>query len=455
MDLKFLNAHGVYLYGNKDLTGAMRHFETAANFDRDDPTLPFNAGRCAMDMRAWFDAVMWNERALAIKPDYVDAMCNIAVSFLWLGSPESALHWAEKAVELKPDFANSHSALGFAKMHAGDLPGAQEAWRKALEINPVFPEAAFNLAATQLQQMDFSAGSPEFYKWRTQHDPVAFSGMPAPLTTPWKGETLEGKSIILWGEQGLGDQILFAGMAPEIIAAAAKVLIVCDDRLVSLFARSFPGAAIIGMEMRGQIDPKTYDFQCPLGALPAYCRRSRESFAGSRPYLVPDVRRVIAMRERFNAVSLGDPLVGASWASESRYGWFKSTDLVEHWGAITRRKDIQLISVQYGPTRDEGRGVMPVPRDVYGDDLEMWAAQIAAMDSIVTVSNTTAHIAGAMGIPCHVMVPRGAGRLWYWFDMPKAEDGSMQCLWYPSLKLYAQNKPGVWEDVIGNIARAL
>lgn len=445
MNPKLLVSNGDSMYLGKEPEEAYEFYAAAARVETNVAVLAFNAGRVAMDLRRWFDAVDWNRKAIAIKPDFVDALCNLAVSCLWLGLNDAAHVHATKACELAPTFPNAWSALAFACLHRGDNVAAKEMFGKALELNPNFPEAAFNLAALQLMEMDFSAGSPEFYKWRTTERPESFSGFPAPQGNAWKGEALTGKSILLWGEQGIGDQILFSCMIDEICDQAADVWVVVDDRLVSLFTRSFPRAHVVGLKMRIYLDPRPFDFHCPLGALPAYLRRSITDFANGMKgkYLVADPVRVDAMRARF---CRGDKLlVGVSWASESRYGFFKSTDLETDWGPVLKYRGLaHFVSLQYGDIRREAIGMMPVPRDITGDDLENWAALIAVCDLVITVSNTTAHMAGALAVDCFTIVPRGAGRLWYWFERPKEIFGTMECLWYPSMLLAAPDRPRDW-----------
>lgn len=451
-----LQRMGLKKYQNEGkIAEAGQLFELAANIEPGSAELPFNAGRCAMDLSDWFAAAYWNRRALELNPAHYGAMCNLSVALLWLGENEQAALFADLATQTDAKLPHGWSARGFAAMHSGDPKEALRFWDIALSIDPNFPEAAFNKAAVQLEQLDFSAGSPEFYKWKNGGQPDKFSGFTVPPCPAWAGEAMTDKTILIWGEQGLGDQILFAGMVNEVCDRAKKVILCVTDQLVPLFARAFPRATVVPHRHATYIRMWEVDLHCPLGALPAFLRKGREDFTPPESYLTADPDRVKAIRARYKKIAGDRPLIGVSWASDSRYGVFKSTELDEHWGPIFATPGVQFISLQYGLTRHECRGIMPSPREVDGTHIESWAALIGAMDAVISVSNTAVHFAGAMGIPTLAMIPRGAGRLWYWFDLPRDEAGTMDCLWYPSVRLIPQERVGDWEGPIAVAAKAL
>ena len=274
----------------------------------------------------------------------------------------------------------------------------------------------------------------------------------------WDGESLEGKRIALWTEQGIGDQILICRYIPMFTAEADKILLICNERLESLFKRSFPALEISTRERA--IDtvngPGPFDFHSavidvcstrfvPPGNIPP------------APLLKADSALVGSLRQKYKNLSDGRPLVGIAWRSGgSHYAHFKSTDLKE-WTPILSNQDVAFVSLQYGKVGEEIKAVedkfgiqIITDKDVnpFGD-LDPVAAQVAAMDLIITTSNTTAHIAGSLGKPIWNMTPSGPGRLWYWFS-----EGS-ETPWYPGMKLFRHKYNEGWVRVLEEVGEQL
>ncbi|MBL8643131.1 MAG: hypothetical protein JNK21_04290, partial [Rhodospirillaceae bacterium] len=249
------------------------------------------------------------------------------------------------------------------------------------------------------------------------------------------------KSIFLWGEQGLGDEILASGMVPEVAALAGKCVLGCSARLLKLFQRSFPNVEVVDLAVflarRGDA---RFDFQSSLLDLGRMRRRSIAAFPNRRSYLRADDAVTREIRAQFkNQSSSTKRIVGFSWRSFASHIGAQKTPPLDVWRPLFETPDIAFVSLQYGAAEDlEGdlaqfrawaRGPMITVADM-GQDLDRQAAQMAALDQVVTVSNTTAHLAGALGVPGRVIVPPGRASLWYWF---KTGDYSP---WYASLRLH-------------------
>ena len=273
----------------------------------------------------------------------------------------------------------------------------------------------------------------------------------------WWDGTPTSERVLVWGEQGIGDEVLAAGTFAEALALTGGLVVESDYRLAPLLRRSFPTIEVVD-----RVDPpaaaamKTA-LQCPMINLPMHLRRSADRFPDHRGYLVPDRDRTAALRDRYR-VGKGRLVVGISWSSANpKLGQQKSLALAD-WADILRVPGIAFVNLQYGNSAGElgavaaatGAELIHDPEIDSMVDIDGFAAQVAAMDLVITVSNSTAHFAGATGRPTWLLLPRGNGILWYWL---LSRDGRVP--WYPSMRVFQQDRIGDWADAIQRVAAAL
>jgi hypothetical protein len=262
---------------------------------------------------------------------------------------------------------------------------------------------------------------------------------------------------LIWAEQGVGDEILHTGMLADIVARGVQVMWECDRRLVPLIQRSYPSVEVVARTV--PYDPRTMGADIgahvPTGTIGNFVRRGAAEFPTRTRYLESDPARRAAFRARIN-LAPGEKLVGMSWLSKNRhFGASKSTTLAD-WGDILRTPGLRFVDLQYGDTaveraRHAAAGGQLIHLDDLDlkDDLDGLAALIDACDLVVTVSNTTAHIAAALGKPVWIMIASGIGKFWYWgFDGPST-------LWYPSASLIRQEAGEDWGRVLGIIKQRI
>lgn len=296
---------------------------------------------------------------------------------------------------------------------------------------------------------DFERGWAKYdSRWRTNPD-GGWISLRQPM---WRGGPVAG-TLLAWGEQGVGDQVLHLGMLDALDGVARRTVVAVDARLVPLVRRSFPGVSVIPRE---QVPREPCDAQVPLGNLGAHARKRWEDFpAGRRSYLVADESRARALREQLSKD--GRPVCGVSWSSAARkLGADKSMALRE-LAPLLGLEGVRFVDLQYGDTAAERRALKeatgielaPAPGVDNLADLDGLAALIRACDAVVTVSNTTAHLAGALGTPVHLMLPFSRGRLWYWHE------GRDDSPWYPSVRITRQAKAGDWAPVVAQVRQKL
>ena len=420
------------------------------------------------------DAVACYGRAVDLEPGYAEAHNNLGNALRDRGDADRALVSFREALRIRPDFAEAHNNLGNALRDARELDQATACHREALCHKPDYAEAHFNLGNTLklqgrsdealasyrralrarpdlaetddhrsawlLAQGRLEEGWREF-EWRST------LGSLGPFTEKtWNGEDLAGRTLLVWGEQGIGDQIMFGTCIPDAIERAGHCIIECDRRLVPLFARSFPAATVHGeVKFTGGgpsqwanfdwlADCPPVDHFVPEGSLPRYFRPTLESFPAKGSYLVADPERTAAWRRRLAGMGPG-PKVGVCWRSihltEKRAAMYPP---IESWAPVFALAGLGFVAVQANPSGAELAEIgdrfgvtLTTWRDLdLMDDLDGTAALLAALDAVVSADTYLPMMAGGLGLPVW-RVTRGR----------KQEDwgalGAERYPWFPSI----------------------
>jgi tetratricopeptide (TPR) repeat protein len=406
------------------------------------------------------EALRTQEQAIRLNPVASGAYANRAVALMDIGRPEDALPDMNRALELSPENAEFWNLKGNALQALNRHAEALSAYSKALELQPGYAQPEFNISMCTLVRGEFVRGWPLYEaRWRTGQK-LGWIRFRKPQ---WRGEPASGR-LLLWGEQGIGDQILHLGMLDSLRqrAKGMDVVLAVAPRLLPLVQRSFPGLACVPLA-RATREP--CDLQIPLGSIGGLVRRSWAEFPRDRKaYLLADTARVEALRSRLLAGDAGGgradraPLVvGLSWMSRAeRFGELKSIALKE-LQPLLELPGLRFVDLQYGDTRGErealrkaqGIEVQRLPDIDTFNDMDGLAALIGACDLVVTTSNTTAHLAGALGAPTLLMLPFASGRHWYWHEA--REDNP----WYPSMQLFRQQAVGEWGDIVARVRDAV
>ncbi len=438
---------GVVLRDQGRKEEARDSYRRALSIDPDVAEVHYGLGLVLQELNEGDEAIACFRRAVEIKPDYVEALNGLAIGLQKQGNPAEAIETFERALEIDPGFAEAHNTLGNLYHREGRPDDAVAAFRRAIAINPDYAEAHRNLSQALLLAGSLDEGWREAgWRWKCRDFPSEKRDFPQPL---WAGEPLAGQKILVWGEQGVGDEVHFAAMVPDLLDAGAKVVLESDPRLVPLFRRSFPGVECAPRETppAAETGAEDIDFQAPSGDLGRWLRPDLESFPSPVPYLAADPARADGLRSKYREGGK-DLLVGIAWVSKNpEIGKEKSMSLMD-WRPLTARTGIKFIDLQYGDTEEERRTFekktgTPVLHD--GDidqmaDLDAFAAQVAAMDLVVSVSNTTVHISGGLGVPTWVLLNSLPLPVW----MLGREDSP----WYQSMRLFRQAEAGDWTDVV-------
>lgn len=365
------------------------------------------------------------KRALSLDPGNPDIHYAFSNLLTFRGDYGTAAAHLETALRLRPNWPDGWNNLANQVEALGNREAALMMFDRALALDPLNAGAIVNRGMTCLALGRLAEGWEGYGR---RFDDPRFPFVPRNWPWPkWAGEDLAGKSILLWGDQGVGDEILYSSMIPEVAKRAAVCVIECEPRLVSLYRRSFPDIEVVSVREGLAVSPlagRTFDFHCSVLDLGAQLRRSFNAFPNRLGGLQADGEHSKYLRTKYLGQSGRERLIGVSWRSANPgMGHQKSLLLVDLL-PILRLPRLTFLSLQYGDVSQEiaalrdAHGVdILLDRDIDSvGDLDGFAAQIQACDAVVTVSNTAAHFAGALGVPTALYVPDGRKRHWYWFD---------------------------------------
>lgn len=455
LDSRHLQAHfnlGTALYRRRAYEAAASSLREALALDPDFFPARVNLGLALRALGEFSAARAELERALAQRPADPHALLYCGIACQDEGDLEAAAARLERALELKPGAPELLANLASVCRDAGELERARELFERALASEPGYAHARVEYAYTLLAAGDYARGWEHYEaRWEANgwSDPADFR---QPL---WKGEPLEGRSLLVWGEQGVGDQILFAGLLPEVIGRAAACTVTCEEKLVRLFSRSFPGVRVLARNaaLHARLGREPFDFQTPIGSLARFLRRAPGDFPLHSGYLRADPQRVCFWRERLAALGPGRT-VGLSWrggvATTRRH--FRSIPL-ESWLPLLQLEGVHFVSLQYTDCVQEletlraRHGVLVHHWPEAIADYDETAALVCALDSVASVCTALVHLAGALGRPALVLVPAVAE--WrYGRTGPRMP-------WYPSVELVRQRRLGDWAPAIEEVAARL
>jgi len=376
--------------------------------------------------------------------EVMDARLCIALSgaFTHLHRYEDAIAAARRASELRPEMSDPHINLGWLYSLVGRLDDAAAACERAIELNPGDAPAYLNLGVIRLSQGDFARGW-ELYEYRKKCRGFRFARYSEP---EWDGRPLNGKRILLWFEQGLGDTIQFLRYLPRVEELGGKIVLAVQPELRRLVEGSVKVDEFV--DMAGKLPG--FDVQCSLLSLPTVMGTRMETIPGGIPYLNAPEELVKKWKGRIESYS-GQMRVGLAWAGRpghindaNRSMTLKDLAPLADSGAV-------FFSLQKWKTgssnsgAETGMNIIDWTEDFA--DMADTAGLIANLDLVIAVDTAVAHLAGAMGKRVWVLLPKAAD--WRW--MLEREDSP----WYPTMRLFRQEKLGEWKGVVGRVVEGM
>jgi tetratricopeptide (TPR) repeat protein len=387
------------------------------------------------------------------QPDRFDVLTCLVAVLHAMHRPAEALDYGRKARALNGNDVELLTALGIVLRDLGRLDEALESFAAALALQPDSVVALWHRSLVYLLQHDFARGWLNYDLRLASADLVR-----RPNQYPaWNGIADTERRILIYGEQGLGDEIMFASCLPEMIAASGHCVVECSARLESLFRRSFPAATVYAAlpdkSVPQRIRDLGIDVQIAMGSIPRYRRNRPLDFPLHHGYLVADPERVVHWRRQLETLGSGLK-VGISWQGGSNQSRRPVRSIpLAHWVPILRIPRAHFVDLQYSDCVDEvnelesNSGIHIHRWEAVRNDYEETAAMVGALDCVISVCTAVVHLGGALGKPVWVLAPYS----------PEWRYGiaGEKMTWYPSVTVFRQPRYGEWEPVVARVVEEL
>jgi hypothetical protein len=411
---------------------------------RQDPDYPqalFLAGVIQLRAERQGTAIPLLEKCARLRPEKIEVWQHLGMAWQECQQPLKARECFQHAHKIKPT-AFTLGNIGVTYMDEGDTEQAIKLVKKALEMDPSFVGARATLGFAQLSRGNWDEGWKNYEaclggRFRKELD----FGAPR-----WDGSPVD--TLIIYGEQGLGDEIMYASCIADAQKLAKHVTLECDERLEGLFRRSFPDIEVHGTRRNAQpwLEGRSFDAQCAIGSLPSLFRPSPDS-CPKTPYLTADPERRVMWRALFD--SWKKPVVGICWSGGKPASQkFKRAMGLESMRELIETRDAVFVSLQYNdPTAEIEASGLPVRvmGAALSPDYDDMAAMVAELDHIVGIHTTAHHLAGALGKASTVLVPQRP--MWMYAYGSRAP-------WYAENVYWKRQDGESWAECVARLNRS-
>ena len=422
---------------------AVEEARCALDIEPKMPAALSNLGVALYELKQYNEAARTQRRAIEVDPTFAEAHSNLGNALHAARRFDEAIAAYRRAIDLKPDYADAWANLGTTLHHSGHFEEGIVALRRAVALAPHHANAHSGLGILLLMRGDFAEGWDE-YEWRLRSTERKGPRFPE---RPWQGESLAGKHIYVQAEQGFGDSIQFARYIPLLAARSGAVTLRVHQQLVRLFRESFPGITVLGD--RGE--PAPYSCDAVLLSMPRLFKTRLETIPADVPYLREPSEAALRWSKRL--AKMAGFKIGLVWAGNPEHSndHRRSID-PEMLAPLFAIDGASFASLQYGARTDDLRKLRRgnITIDDLSSDLEDFvhtAAAVKALDLVITVDTSVAHLAGALGKAVWVLLPSVTD--WRW--MRQREDNP----WYPTMRLLRQRPGEDWTRVTALMASEL
>jgi tetratricopeptide (TPR) repeat protein len=475
----FAKAHhnlGVALAELRKFDEAAASLNEALRLNPDYAEAYYNLGNILGEQRKHREAVENYKRAIALNPDYVDALNNLGLALKEMGRFGEAVVVLRQAARLRPSQKETWNNLGLALVELHRFEEAEKCYHEGLALDPRFVDAHTNLGSMYkdqeraeealgayqqalwlepqnasahwnrslalLQVGDYEEGWRE-YQWRWKRKGSKVRSFSQPV---WDGTPCPDATILLHMEQGLGDMIQFIRYARLVRPHCGRVVVECPRFLVPLFSSA---AGIDQLVAEGDSLP-AFDFYAPLLDLPCVMGTRLNTIPAEVPYLHIQAELIEGWCQRLAGFGTGFK-VGLAWQGNVHHGWDRSRSVkLNQFAALGRVDGVHFYSLQKREGAQQAESCQFQVTD-FGEELDRdhgafmdTAAIMKSLDLVITVDTAIVHLAGALGTPTWLALSTRTD--WRWLR------GRNDSPWYPTLRLYRQSSPAVWNDVFDRMA---
>jgi tetratricopeptide (TPR) repeat protein len=417
---------------------AIQAFGQAIALMPEDVDARMSRGHVLATQQRFDEALADFSKATRLAPQLPDAWNNLGNVLQDLQRDEEAIAAYDQALALRPGFAQAWFNKGKALGALGHYPAADAAYEKALALNPNYDEAKWHQSWVKLVQGDFKSGWALFEaRWTV---PQLGNQRRYPQLPQWLGkESIAGKSILLYAEQGLGDTLQFCRYVPVLQALGARVSLAVQQPLVLLLAGQWPGV----MVAEAFADVSGFDLATPLMSLPLALGTTLEKIPAEVPYIQVANATTVAAR--------GRPRVGLVWSGSAGHKNDKNRSMALSVLAPLFELPVDWVCLQPDVRESDRAWLAAHPEVVLNQsaltDFAETARIIAGLDWVVTVDTAVAHLAGALGKETWLLLPAGPDYRW----LLERTDSP----WYPTVRLFRQQQRGGWSGVVAKVSAAI
>ena len=407
-----------------------------------------------MEYQDFIKALIEYKKLIIMNPNNLDALLNCAVCSEKCMDAEGAIKYYDLILNIDETNIKALNNKGFIYQNHGNFKKALNLYQKVLEVNPFYPLTLLNIGIINLTKKKFSDGWGNFSYRINNLDNRIRSQSSKPELLDFN---ISNKTIFIWAEQGLGDQIIYASLLPDVLKTKNNFYVSLEPRLLPLFKRSFSSVNNVTFISKAEklLDSK-YDYQLPMGSIGKFFRNSIEDFSFQPTgYLKADEMKSNLLKQKIKKNKQN--ICGIAWMSKNKeFGEEKSLSLTQLLPILSLPNTI-FVNLQYGETSKEIKNIS----DQYGieiitideidnfNDIDGLASLIETCNYIVTSSNVTAHIAGALNKKTYLLLPYAYGKIWYWGE------NDTHSLWYPSIEIYRNTNSNSWEKPIADLSERL
>ena len=408
---------GVAYFQLKNFELAKKNFLKAINLNKNNDNAYTNLGNCYFELGLIKQAEDSHNNSLKINPNNKMALNNLA-------------------------------ALYFFK---GDINNAEKFYTLSINSNQKNYEAKYSLAQCQLAKLNYKEGWSNFdFRWLSHNfnSPI--------FQTNWPKFKIksERKNVLLWQEQGIGDQILFIRFLKDLMPIINNLYIEIDKRLHPIIKRLYPNINFYNRSL--SIDDININSQLPLGDLGSFFVQDDSYFLkNNKSYITSDIKKNEELQSKLN--SKNKIKCGISWISKNKDIGLNKSLTLEMLKPILSISNISFIDLQYNDTnverenfyKNNGIKVDKIKELDNFNDINGITSLIDICDFVITVSNSNAHLSGALGKETFLLLPKGKGKLWYWTSQ------NYKSVWYPSIQIVEQEEPGCWDKAIIKLSKII
>jgi tetratricopeptide (TPR) repeat protein len=447
--------YGLALWKLENHESARKAFEHAISIDPDHVDAHMYLGEAARISAHDDLAIIHFRKSQSLRPDDAQIHLKLGVALQQTGEVGEAINCYRRALELDPNYGKAYANWGNALQDTQRLDEAEEKYKSAMAVSPELYDAQNNLSLLQLLRGEYEAGWENYesrFFLETGKDNRVFD---RPV---WAGQDLTGKSLAILCEQGVGDQILYASLFSCFDLRSTRLVIECEARLLPIFKRSFSDINFVALETprNAALSSRDIDFQITMGSIVPFLRPTPSTPPSKKSFLMADDTATHNLRQRYLEWSGSRPVVGVSWYSGSKSMGSKKSLSILDWAPILSNKSYAYVSLQYGDVENDlarledqtGIKIFHDPEIHALKDMDAFAAQVAAMDLVISISNATVHMSGALGVETWLMLQH-ISPIWYWHL------GHDDSVWYSGFNLFRQKEPNNWEGVIDQVAERL